>query len=172
MRGRSTWWISGKRIWQRSLCFKQDLIYRRESTPRIDVLLTIALAVCDWGLGLTAQARLLLEGLYLNTKVSKLYHHFVLQALVKIFGNAETQVAVSTGLSYARELVEFTTSVKKAKFYRQLQSRKKVHALKGDLDAKTSSFLNTAIDAIAVSKEVVERDASRWSVRQRSRVPT
>lgn len=93
-------------------------------TERIDTLLSISQGICDWSLGQKVEAREGLATLYRKSKVSRLYHHFVLQALVKVYGDAETPAEAAVGMGYARELVEFTTSVKKAKFYRQLANRR------------------------------------------------
>ena len=64
--------------------------------------------------------------MYSESKRSRLYHNFVLQALVKVFSDAATAEEAAEGLAYARELVEYTTSVKRAKFYRQLVVKKTV----------------------------------------------
>lgn len=96
----------------------------KTTTPRIVVLMELASALCDWGRGSKDVARAKLLGLYNESAQTRLYHHFILQALVKVHSDAESQQVVEAGLRYARELVEFTTSVKKAKFYRQLQARR------------------------------------------------
>lgn len=93
-------------------------------TPRIAILLAISSALCEWACGDKARGRQELLALYKETKKSLFYHHFVLQALIKAFSDSDTQSDVSAGLTYARELVEFTTRVKKAKFYRQLKHRR------------------------------------------------
>ncbi len=61
--------------------------------------------------------------MYVISKESRLYHHLVLQALIKAFSDGGTAEEAAAGLRYARELVEYTTSVKRAKFYRQLKKR-------------------------------------------------
>lgn len=93
-------------------------------SPRIDTLLAITAAVCDWAVGERAKARADLQTLYRETKRSRLYHHFVLQALIKCFSDSSTPEEATAGMAYARELVEYTTSVKKAKFYKQLASKR------------------------------------------------
>ena len=92
--------------------------------PRIHVLLTIARAICDWSSGFKRFARDALEALYLESKRTRLYHHFVLQGLIKVYSDASSPSEAAIGLAYAKELVEYTTSVKKAKFYRQLADKR------------------------------------------------
>ncbi len=64
-----------------------------------------------------------LRDLYEVTKKSRLYHDDVLRALMKVHGNAMDTETARLGMRYAKELVEYTTSVKRAKFYRQLSDR-------------------------------------------------
>ena len=96
---------------------------REVENPRLKILATISVALCEWAQGQKGLARERLSSLYAETKVSNLYHSSVLQALVKTFSDSETSVQSQEGLTYAHELVEFTTRVKKAKFYRQLAKR-------------------------------------------------
>jgi len=98
-----------------------------DKNPRIRTLLCIASAICDWASGDRSLARATLQNLGCESKQSRLYHHFVLQALTKVYSDSETPTEAAIGLSYARALVEFTTSVKKAKFYRQLANRREEH---------------------------------------------
>lgn len=94
--------------------------------PRVLILLGISAAVCEWARhtpSSEASARLKLRGLYPLTKKSRLYHDDVLRALMKTHGNAAEPAVVRQGVNYAKELVEFTTSVKRAKFYRQLTDK-------------------------------------------------
>lgn len=65
----------------------------------------------------------MLRRLYLESRESRIYHHLILQALIKAYSEPATSGEATTGLGYARELVEYTTSVKRAKFYRQLKRR-------------------------------------------------
>lgn len=104
-----------------------------EVNPRIQTLLTISSAVCDWGLEHKEAARTKLEELHQESRTSRLYHHFVLQALIKVFSDSSTPNQAATGLAYARELVEYTTSVKKAKFYRQLANRREASEYRAGL---------------------------------------
>ena len=94
-----------------------------ERQPRVQILLNIANALCAWATGRREVGRTLLRQLYLESKESRIYHHLILQALVKAYSEPVTSEEAATGLGYARELVEYTTSVKRAKFYRQLKRR-------------------------------------------------
>ncbi len=125
-----------------------------ESTaPRVEILLLIASALTDWGCGQKDFARQRLEDLYHESIVTRLYHHFVLQALIKVYSDAESQGAVERGLAYAKELVEFTTSVKKAKFYRQLQVRKAAAIGPYTRGETTPSHLASSIDPFESSRD-------------------
>ena len=93
-------------------------------TARIESLVSITSAIVDWANGEGPIARAALQRIYVESKKSRLYHHFVLQALVKCYSDASSPAEAATGMGYAKELVEFTTSVKKAKFYRQLQKKR------------------------------------------------
>jgi putative nucleotidyltransferase with HDIG domain len=118
--------------------------------PRIRALLTIASAVCSWAAGDVVQAREELRTLYIESKKSRLYHHSVLQALVKVYGDSATPEQAAEGMSYARELVEYTTSVKKAKFYRQLANRRSA------TEARASSLngaASTSIDPFDMARD-------------------
>ena len=95
-----------------------------EANPRVRILLRLSKAICTWGLGDKATAHELLQALYQESKKTRLYHHFVLQSGIKLYSNPISPEEASAGLEYARELVEFTTSVKKAKFYRQLSHKR------------------------------------------------
>lgn len=94
--------------------------------PRVEILLRIPEALCEWAHRTEAgyaSARQKLGELYHVTKKSRLYHDDVLRALMKVYGNATDQQTAKLGMKYAKELVEYTTSVKRAKFYRQLSDR-------------------------------------------------
>ena len=101
------------------------------SSFRIMTLLNIAESVCDWALGDKTGARQELEALHVESKNQRIYHNFVLQALVKVYSDSNTPKDAAFGLQYARELVEYTTSVKKAKFYRQLANKREAHEQRG-----------------------------------------
>ncbi len=109
-----------------------------EENPRIRTLLTVAAALCDWGLGDSNAGRTRLGRLHQESQSTRLYHHFVLQALITVYSNADTPSLAAEGLKFARELVEFTTSVKKAKFYRQLATRRDDAELRQDVSVSTS----------------------------------
>ena len=117
-------------------------------SSRMETLLIIASEVCDWSLGEKQTARERLQALYNETKSTRLYHHFVLQALIKVYSDASTPVEVKTAMGFARELVEYTTSVKKAKFYRQLAAKHDQSARRGAANDKT-----TSIDPFAVARD-------------------
>ena len=96
------------------------------NNPRVEILLRIPEALCEWAhrdeAGY-ASSRQKLRDLYQQTKKSRLYHDDVLRALMKVYGNAIDQQTAKMGMRFAKELVEYTTNVKRAKFYRQLSDR-------------------------------------------------
>lgn len=100
--------------------------YGGARNPRLKVLLAIPEALCEWAhrdeAGFSSSRQKLRE-LYALTKKSRLYHDDVLRILMKTYGNAIDQESAKLGMQYAKELVEFTTNVKRAKFYRQLSDR-------------------------------------------------
>jgi len=116
--------------------------------PRISVLLTIAKSVCQWGEGDKSSARDTLEKLHAESKLTRLYHHFVLHGLIKVYSDSTTPIQAALGLAFGRELVEFTTSVKKAKFYRQLANKR----IENDAKADESS-MSTSIDPFGAAKD-------------------
>ena len=96
------------------------------ANPRVEILLQISEALCEWAHRTEegyASSRRKLRDLYETTKKSRLYHDDVLRALMKVYGNAIDQQTAKLGMKYAKELVEYTTGVKRAKFYRQLSDR-------------------------------------------------
>jgi putative nucleotidyltransferase with HDIG domain len=97
-----------------------------DKNPRVAVLLRLSEALCEWATREDAgfaSSRKKLRELYEITKKSRLYHDDVLRALMKVHGNAMDNETAKLGIRYAKELVEYTTSVKRAKFYRQLSDR-------------------------------------------------
>ena len=110
----------------RANAFVEDAIQcaGADANPRVRILLSLSKAICAWGLGDRGVAERLLLGLYDESRRTRLYHHFVLQTGVKLYSNPISPEEALAGLEYARELVEFTTSVKKAKFYRQLTHKR------------------------------------------------
>lgn len=118
------------------------------SNFRISTLLNIAEGICDWSLGCKVRARKELGDLYVESKVQRIYHNFVLQALIKVYSDSNTPVEAASGLSFARELVEYTTSVKKAKFYRQLANKRDTQ------DHRDGALLSsTLVDPFGQAKE-------------------
>lgn len=117
-------------------------------SARISTILSIASYVCDWAGGDKAGARHGLEALARSSKESRLYHHFVLQALTKVYSDSTSPADAERGMTHARELVEFTTSVKKAKFYRQLANKREESEHR-----VVSSLACTAIDPFNVVAE-------------------
>ena len=110
----------------------EELVFAAKRTigethnPRVEILLRISEALCEWAHRTEsgyASSRLKLRELYQVTRKSRLYHDDVLRALMKVYGNAIDQETAKLGMRYAKELVEYTTSVKRAKFYRQLSDR-------------------------------------------------
>lgn len=95
--------------------------------PIADVVMRLSGALCHWASGdqdRVATARCVLRELHAHTLQSERFlHDDVLRALVKVYGNANNPADVQTGVAYAKELVEYTTSVKRAKFYRQMAER-------------------------------------------------
>jgi len=95
--------------------------------PIAEVVMRLSGALCDWASAhpdRVAAARRSLRELHAHTLQSERFlHDDVLRALVKVYGNAHNPADVQTGVAYAKELVEYTTSVKRAKFYRQMAER-------------------------------------------------
>ncbi len=95
--------------------------------PIANVVMSLSGALCNWASGeanRVGAARRVLRELHAHTlKAEKFLHDDVLRALVKVYGNASNPAEVQAGVAYAKELVEYTTSVKRAKFYRQMAER-------------------------------------------------
>ena len=103
--------------------------------------MTTAAALCDWASrdpAREARAKKNLRELHHKSKQTRLYHDDVLRALVQVHGrqpsglesrddlDAAMTAATSSskiGIAYAKELVEYITSVKHAKFYRQMTDK-------------------------------------------------
>lgn len=93
---------------------------------RVNILLLIAEALCEWSHNTEAgflSSRKKLREVYEITIKSRLYHDDVLRALMRVYGNSMDSGSAKLGMRYAKELVEYTTNVKRAKFYRQLSDR-------------------------------------------------
>ena len=109
--------------------------------PRVEILLATAAALCDWASrdpAREARAKKDLRELHHKSKQTRLYHDDVLRALVQVHSrqpsgleprddlDAAMTAATSSskiGIAYAKELVEYITSVKHAKFYRQMTDK-------------------------------------------------
>ena len=93
------------------------------SNPRVEILLSTAEALCDWASRVPereAAARRNLRELYHRSRQTHLYHDDVLRALMQVYSRPASREDAEVGVAYAKELVEYTTSVKHAKFYRQM----------------------------------------------------
>ncbi len=109
--------------------------------PRVEILLATAAALCDWASRdpvREARAKKQLRELHHKSKQTRLYHDDVLRALVQVHSrqpsgvephddfDATIAAVISNsriGIAYAKELVEYITSVKHAKFYRQMNDK-------------------------------------------------
>ena len=90
---------------------------------RVEILLSTAAALCDWASRSPEReqaARKTLRELYHRSRQTHLYHDDVLRALMSVYSRPATREESDIGVAYAKELVEYTTSVKHAKFYRQM----------------------------------------------------
>ena len=90
---------------------------------RVEILLSTAAALCDWASHEPERhytARRKLRELYHKSRQTRLHHDDVLRALMQVHSKPTSREDAEIGLAYAKELIEFTTSVKHAKFYRQM----------------------------------------------------
>jgi DNA-binding NarL/FixJ family response regulator len=91
---------------------------------RVRVLLDAAAALYDWVSGVpkrVADAKACLRRLYIHTKQSDLYHEEILRALMEVYSRNITVAEVEIGMAYAKELIDYTTHVKRQKFMQQMQ---------------------------------------------------
>ena len=91
--------------------------------PCVGIQLSIASSLCDWAsrdARREARARNDLRALYHRSKQDRIYHDDVLRALMQVHSRPSSREEAEVGMAYAKELVEYTTSVKHAKFYRQM----------------------------------------------------
>ncbi len=91
--------------------------------PCVGIQLSIASSLCDWAsrdARREARARNDLRTLYHRSKQDRIYHDDVLRALMQVHSRPSSREEAEVGMAYAKELVEYTTSVKHAKFYRQM----------------------------------------------------
>lgn len=98
---------------------------RRPATrnARVEILLFCASSLCDWASRVPERevaARRSLRELYHRSRQTHLYHDDVLRALMQVHSRPTSREDAEVGVAYAKELVEYTTSVKHAKFYRQM----------------------------------------------------
>jgi HD-GYP domain-containing protein (c-di-GMP phosphodiesterase class II) len=100
------------------------LAHRPETrNARVEMLLATAAALCDWSSHVPEReynAKKKLRELYHRSRQTHLYHDDVLRALMQVHARPTSREDAEIGLAYAKELVEYTTSVKHAKFYRQM----------------------------------------------------
>ncbi len=90
---------------------------------RVDLFLSTASALCAWASRVPHrqhEARRKLRELYHRSRQTRLHHDDVLRALMQVHSTPTSREDAEVGLAYAKELIEFTTSVKHAKFYRQM----------------------------------------------------
>ena len=79
---------------------------------------------------------------------------------MKVHGNAIDQETSRLGMTYAKELVEFTTNVKRAKFYRQLSDRGvELESVPPKLDFPLDPFANVRHWLVAKNDELAEQAA-------------
>ena len=93
---------------------------------RVEILLSTAEALCDWASRVPEReiaARRKLRELYHRSRQTHLYHDDVLRALMQVYSRATSREDTEVGVAYAKELVEYTTGVKHAKFYRQMSDQ-------------------------------------------------
>lgn len=96
------------------------------NNPRVAIHLSVAASLCDWASHdprREAAARNALRELYHRSKNARLYHDDVLRALMLVHSRPDSREEAEVGMAYAKELVEYTTSVKHAKFYRQISDQ-------------------------------------------------
>lgn len=143
--------------------------------PRVEILLKIPEALCEWAhrteQGFVSSRKKLRE-LYDVTRKSRLYHDDVLRALMKVYGNATDREAAKLGMRYAKELVEYTTGVKRAKFYRQLSDRGvELEPAPPKLEYPFDPFANVRQWLASSSAEEADREAADTADGPMSRKP-
>ena len=136
-----------------------DAALARRPVPanaRVDMLLDTAAALCAWASRVPereALAKKQLRDLYHRSRRTHLYHDDVLRALMQVHARPMSRAEAEIGLAYAKELVEYTTSVKHAKFYRQMSDQ--------GVPVRTSP----APDSIGLDEDIqldVFANARRW----------
>ena len=95
--------------------------------PRVEILLDLSEALCDWESGDPQRKSIArskkLRQLYHRSKELHLHHDEVLRVLTQVYGASAGPDDADHGIAYAKELVEYVTSIKRAKFFRQLTER-------------------------------------------------
>lgn len=87
------------------------------------ILLGCCQALCDVASqvpGRIERARENLADLYSASKKTNLYHDDVLRALVAVYGRSRERADLAAGMVFAKELVEYTTAVKRLVFTKTL----------------------------------------------------
>ncbi len=100
--------------------------YPAVPNARVEMLSSIAKALCDWSSRVPAReaaARRDLRELYHRSRQTRLYHDDVLRALMQVYSRPASRGDAAVGVTYANELVDYTTKVKHAKFYRQMSDQ-------------------------------------------------
>ncbi len=93
---------------------------------RVQILLATASSLCDWAsrdLQRETDARRKLRDLYHRSRQTRLHHDDVLRTLMKVHSRPTSREDAEVGMAYAKELVEYTTGIKHAKFYRQMSDQ-------------------------------------------------
>ncbi len=130
--------------------------------PRVDVLINTASALCAWASRdpkREADAKLELRELYHKSKHTHLYHDDVLRALMQVHGRPATREEADVGMAYAKELVEYTTSVKHAKFYRQMSDHGVAVPTVAQAPRSSGRYRTTSYDPFANARRWLADDA-------------
>lgn len=97
--------------------------------PRVQMHIAISSAVAQWASASSMDppdwrrilgSRASLKDMYRESSDAKWEFGDLLRALLKTHSNAESPDVARQGMEYGRELVEFATNFRRAKFYRQL----------------------------------------------------
>ena len=132
--------------------------------PRVDIQLSIASSLCDWASHETqreADARNDLRELYHRSKHTHLYHDDVLRALMQVHSRPTSREEAEVGMAYAKELVEYTTSVKHAKFYRQMSDQGVAILGDGNIPRTSHRGQRESFDPFANARHWLADDASQ-----------
>jgi HD-GYP domain-containing protein (c-di-GMP phosphodiesterase class II) len=130
---------------------------------RVDILLSTAAALCHWASQIPerqATARRSLRELYHRSRQTRLHHDDVLRALMQVHAGSRSREDVEIGLAYAKELIEFTTGVKHAKFYRQMSDNGVPVRTSPSPDAPRRSEIPLDVDPFANARRWLADDAN------------